>query len=105
MERTYTSITITGTTSSAIALGSEQALVGLVLPTVASTSITFTGSVNGTTYVTVRDVGGGAYSVTAGSDRYIPLDPRVFAGLPLVKVVFGSSETAVTFQAVMCAVA
>jgi len=103
-ERTYRSITLTGTTSEAIQVGPDQSFVGLVLPDIASTAITFTGSVDGNTYVTVKDVGGGAYSLTAADSVYVPVDPRVFVGLPYVKVVFGSSETAITFQVCMCAV-
>lgn len=88
------SVSLSGTDASAAIDCTRYQLVGLYTPgTITSTALTFTASVDGSTYVPVRDVGGAsAYSVTVAASYYVPLDPRVFAGAQYVKVVPGSSE-------------
>lgn len=89
------------TTSGAISTGiidtASTQLHGLEFPAaMTGTSMTFTGSrsTDGT-YVAIREVGGGsAYSVTVTASAFVPLDPRVFATFPFVKMVSGSAEGA-----------
>lgn len=92
--RIYGSVTLSGTDASAAIDCTRYSLAAIVTPgTITSTSLTFTASVDGSTYVAVREVGGAAaYSVTVAASQYVPLDPRVFAGAQYVKVVPGSSE-------------
>jgi glucose dehydrogenase len=93
--RLYATATIaaSGTTSDAVDCTRNQ-FVGFYTPaSLTGTAITFTASNDNSTYVTVLEVGGAAtYSVTAAASRYIPLDPRVFAGAQYVKLVSGSTE-------------
>ena len=82
-------------TSDSVELALGQ-LMGLIFPaSMTGTTMTFTmcQTLSGT-YVGVKDVGGAAdYSVTVTSSKYVPLDPRIFAGCKYVKLVSGSSET------------
>ena len=83
------------TTSGEAALSNGQTLVGVILPAaLTSTSMTFTAATAaGGTFVPVYDVGGAAaYSITVGTSRYVPVDPRVFAGIRYLKAVGGSTE-------------
>lgn len=101
MRVSYQTATIaaSGTTSGAISTGiindEGTQLHGLEFPaTMTGTTMTFTGSRSSDgTFVAIYDVGGAsAYSVTIGTSRFVPLDPRVFATFPFVKLVSGSTE-------------
>lgn len=84
-------------TSDEVTLTDGQTLVGIITPAaLTSTAMTFTASdVAGGTFVAVRDVGGAsAYSVTVAAGYYVPVDPRVFAGVRALKCVAGSAEGA-----------
>lgn len=84
------------TTSGEAALSNGQTLVGVFLPaSLTSTTMTFTtATAAGGTFVPVYDVGGAAaYSITVGTSRYVPVDPRVFAGIRYLKAVGGSTES------------
>lgn len=101
MRVSYQTATIaaSGTTSGAISTGiiNEEGtqLHGLEFPAaMTGTAMTFTGSRSSDgTYVTLREVGGAsAYSVTITASAFVPLDPRVFATFPFIKLVSGSTE-------------
>jgi hypothetical protein len=75
----------------------RQQPIGLFIPAAfTGIAITFTAcDTAGGTYVAVRDVGGAtAYSVVVAASQYVPLEPRVFAGLQFVKLVSGTAEGA-----------
>jgi hypothetical protein len=60
-----------------------------------STAATLTGarSANGT-YVTLREVGGASsYPLGVGSSVFVPVDPRVLATFPFIKLVLGTAES------------
>lgn len=90
-------------TSNAIDLQNyEHSLVGLHIPSgFAGATMTFQAAAiddSTGTYRTIMAVdGASAYTITITADRYIPLDPRVFAGVKLLKLVAASSNN-VTIQ-------
>lgn len=98
INRKYATATIAsgGTTSGAIEVPNGQP-VGLFLPSaLTGTAMTFTAasSENGS-FIAVQAVDGASvYSVTVAASKYVPLDPRVFAGLQYIKLVSGSAEGA-----------
>jgi hypothetical protein len=58
------------------------------------TTISFKGSIDGTTYSPVYDKIGALYSVAVGTSRIIVLDPTITYGLRYIKIVSGSAEGA-----------
>lgn len=103
MRVSYQTATIasSGTTSGAISTGiinfEGTQLHGLEFPAaMTGTTMTFTGSRSSDgTYVTLKEVGGASnYSVTVSASSFVPLDPRVFATFPFIKLVSGSAEGA-----------
>ncbi len=85
-----------GTTSAAIPC-LDGSLTAIVCPSaLTSTALSFTAATtSGGTYKTVKAMDGAStYSVTVGASFVVPLDPRVFASLPYVKLVFGTAEGA-----------
>ena len=84
------------TKSAGVDLGKGNRLMGLQLPSaMTGASMSFEASLDGTAYVPVYDIGGGSvHSITIGTSRYIPLDPRVFASVQYVRLVSASSEAA-----------
>lgn len=97
-------VTFSGTTSDAINLSGLQ-VVAVVMPSsVVGSSMTFTASTAiGGTYVSVYDeAGGGAYTATMGTSRWIPLKAIVFAGVPFLKLVSNGSEAAGTTFKLIC---
>lgn len=67
-------------------------LCGFSIPSAfTGTAITFQASLDGTTYQQLYN-GGSAYSVTVAADKYVTVDPSVFAGVRYVKLVSGSAE-------------
>ena len=95
---TSVTLALNGTTTSAASLGGRS-LVGIRLPAdFDGTAITFTecDTLAGT-YVAVYDVGGAsAYSVTVGTSRYVPVNPRVFDGIVYLKLVSGTAQDPAT---------
>lgn len=69
-------------------------LVGIQLPAAfTGTAITFTGSVDGTTYQPVYSTTSGtALSYTVAQGHYVAIDPTPFYGLAYIKLVSGSTE-------------
>ena len=92
-------IAAAGTESAAVDLSSftpdDGRLCGVRFPaTIVGSAMTFKASLDGTNYVTVKEVGGAAnYSITMTASSYIPIDPRVFAGVSYIKVVSNVAET------------
>lgn len=72
-------------------------LVGLVMPADwTAANLTFQVSHDAdTTYNNLYDDEGTEVTVTAADDRYITLDPSVFAGINCIKVRSGTSGSAV----------
>jgi hypothetical protein len=99
-----TTIASSGTTSSAINLSGLQ-LVAIDMPAaVTGTTMTFSAStaIDGT-YDGVQEVGGAAaYSVTMTAGKWTPVDIRVFAGVPFLKIISGSSEAATRTFNLIC---
>ncbi len=69
-------------------------LVGLLLPTITSTTVTFqTSSALGGTYVNMVDGAGSTVSKTVPTGGgYVYLDPNIFAGVKYLQLTFGSNE-------------
>lgn len=80
-------------TSTALTMEGNRVPVGIQTPaSLTSTTLTFEGSTDtGATYQPLYD-GSTLYSLTAGTSRYIGLNPNVFAGVKLVRIVGGSTE-------------
>lgn len=71
----------------------NNTLVGILFPTITSTTITFqTSSTLGGTYVNLTDGAGNTISKTVASNSYVYLDPNVFAGIRFLQVTVGTSE-------------
>lgn len=83
-----------GATTSAAIPTKGLTLVGVQLPAAfTGTTITFTGSVDGTTYQAVKSTTSGtALSYTVAQGTYAAIDPIPFYGLAFIKLVSGSSE-------------
>ena len=90
-------IASSGTKSGAVIVANDTQPVALDMPAAfTGTAVTFEASTDGgTTFNAVMEVGGAAaYSVTVAASKFVPLDPRVFAGVGAFKVVSGSAEGA-----------
>jgi hypothetical protein len=97
-------IAASGTTSDAVNLSGLQ-LVAIETPSaLTGTALTFTASVSlGGTYDAVREVGGAAaYSLTMAANQWIPVSVNVFAGVPFLKIVSGSTEAAARTFNLIC---
>ncbi len=85
-------IAASSNTSAAILLFGLRA-VGIFIPSAfTGTTITFTVSSDGVTYVALYDSTGTQVSVTVSTSRYIYFDPVIFAGIAYLKIVSGSTE-------------
>jgi hypothetical protein len=95
--RSYDTATIpsAGTTSPAMTVPPNSVLVGMQMPSAfTGSAITFEQSSDaGTTWQAVYN-GGSSYSITIATSKYHALDPNVFAGIRLLRIVSGSSEAA-----------
>jgi hypothetical protein len=97
-------IAASATTSDAINLSGLQ-VVAIDMPAaVTGTTMTFTASSSlGGTYDTVTEVGGASnYSITLAASKWTAVDVRVFAGIPFLKLVSGSSEAATRTFSLIC---
>lgn len=84
-------------TSDTVDLQPNNSLVGLHIPSgFAGATMTFTAAAIDDSTDTFREVmavdGAAAYSITITANKYIPLDPRVFAGIKRLKLVAASSN-------------
>ena len=72
----------------------NRTLVGLLLGTMTSTTVTFqVSSTLGGTYVNLVDGAGSTVSKTIPTGGgYVYLDPNIFAGIRFVQLTFGSNE-------------
>mgnify|MGYP007071589557 CR=1 FL=1 len=99
-----TTIAASGTTSAAINLSGLQ-LVAIDMPAaVTGSSLTFTASmtIDGT-YDAITEVGGATnYTLTMAASKWTPVDLRVFAGVPFLKLVSGSTEAATRTFNLIC---
>jgi len=68
-------------------------LFGIVMPSAwTAANLTFQASFDGgTTWVDVMDATGAEYVVTAGTSRYIPIDPTPFSAIALLRIRSGTS--------------
>lgn len=80
-----------------------RSIVGIITPaSLASTSLTFTVSDDGTTFRTLVNVSNASITVTVDSTtRQYAFDPQIFVGVRYIKVISGSSETSKTFKLVV----
>lgn len=85
-----------GQTVSAAIPTQALSLVGIQLPAAfTGTTITFQGSVDGSTYQVVKSTTSGtSLSYTVAQGTYVAIDPTPFYGLAYIKLVSGSSEAA-----------
>lgn len=93
-----TTIASSGTTSAAVNLSGLQVVAFATPSTLTGTSFTFTAcdTIDGT-YLPVMAVdGGSAYTLTvsASAAQWLPVDIRVFAGIPFLKIVSSGTEAA-----------
>ena len=100
---TFATIAASGTTSTAV--DCAGLVVGIQCPAaLTGTTITFTAAAlagSQTTYGALYN-GNTLVSYTVAADRYISLDPSIFAGVRSFKIVSGSTEAASrTFCVVM----
>jgi hypothetical protein len=79
--------------SGIIKLGGWE-LLGLHLPTVTSTSLTFSGSTDGTNFVAIKRSAGTAVSLTIASNTIVNVDPTLLAGCIHLKVTVDTAEAA-----------
>jgi len=82
----------TGTTSTAFTLQGTIPLAIVTPAGLASTSLTFQCSLDGSSFYDLYN-GSSAYSLTVAASRYISLNPDVFEGIRYIRIVTGLSET------------
>lgn len=88
------SVTIATTTSTTIDLGSKG-FVGIIMPAAfTGTAITFTGSVDNSTFVALYNSDNSAFSITVSASRYYVLNPADFLGCRYVRIVSNATEGA-----------
>lgn len=88
-----TTIAISTTTSAAIVTGGAS-LVGIQFPSaLTSTTVTFTVSSDGVTYVPLYN-SSGAVSYTVAASRFLAINSADFYGATYFKIVMGSTELA-----------
>lgn len=87
-------IAISTTTSGAVDL-QGQALCAIQMPSAfTGASITFQGSVDGSTYQAIYNSSNTQYSITVSASRTYAINPTDFAGFRYIKIVSASSEAA-----------
>ena len=83
---------------SAFALNKDNfRLFGIIMPAAWTTAnLTFQASFDsGLTWIDIMDALGTEYTVTAGTSRYIPVDPTPFSAIPMLKIRSGTASTPV----------
>jgi len=92
------------TTSSAVTIPSGLSPIGFITPAaLTSTAMTFTVSVDDSTFVALKKNDGSAsisYTVTTSS--YYPMNPADFFGISVLKFVGGSSEGGARTLTLVC---
>lgn len=79
-------------TSDSIALNGFG-MVGLILPSaLTSTTMTFTGSQDDSTYTALYNTSGSQLSITVAASRLILFTPGDFVGINYIKLVSGTAE-------------
>lgn len=87
-------IAINASTSSVLDLESNG-FVGLILPSAfTGTAITFTGSIDNSTFTALYNSSNSAYSIAVSASRYYMLNPADFIGTRYVKIVSNGTEAA-----------
>ena len=99
-----TTVTIASGTTTAVIDLDKRVLVGVQTPaSIASSALTINQAYQSDgTYAPVYDGLGqygavGDVTFTIASSKYVIIPPTVTAGIPFIKLVFGSTETAKTF--------
>ncbi len=93
--QTATATVLSGATSSDAIQLNGFGLVGLILPSaLTSTTMTFTGSQDGTTYTALYNTSGSLLTVTVAASRIILFVPGDLVGVNYIKLVFGTAEGA-----------
>jgi hypothetical protein len=95
--RTYQKLTVaSGQTTSGVCDCTRFSLVGVYTPgELTSTSATLEASVDGSTWVTVMQVGGAAAeSATVAASKYVPLTVQATNAIQRARIVCGSAEGA-----------
>lgn len=88
-------IASSGTTSTSLLMERNRVPLAIVTPAaLTGTTIKFQASVDdGATFVPLYNEGT-EYSVTVNTSRFVALNPNVFQGVVLLRLVSGSSEAA-----------
>lgn len=80
------------TTSSALDL-STNGFVGFIMPAAfTGTAVTFTGSIDNSTFTALYNSDNSAFSITVSAARYYCLWPADFLGMRYVKIVSNATE-------------
>ena len=84
----------TGSSTSNTIDCSKYQLLGIFIPSaLTGTEFTFTASFENSTFVPVLELNGGSiYKISVALDRYVPLDPVIFAAIQYVRIVSNASE-------------
>jgi hypothetical protein len=95
----YTALVANGGTESGwINIGTDKdcnGLVALVTPgTLTSTTLTMQASLDGSTALTHQNYLGATFTVTCSANKWISIDPALYAGFPFVRIVTGAAEGA-----------
>jgi hypothetical protein len=96
----YTATVANGATDSGwIHIGTDMdcnGLVAIVTPAaLTSTSLTIKASIDGgVTDLAHYDYSGSTFTIPCAADRWIAVDPALFAGIPFIQIVMGSAEGA-----------
>lgn len=88
-------IASSGTTSTALTMQGGRVPLAIVTPSaLTGSAFTFQASADqGTNFYNLYNEGT-QYSVNVGASRYIALNPNVFEGVKVLRIVSGSSEAA-----------
>lgn len=87
-------IAINASTSSSLDLGANG-FVGFIIPSAfTGTAVTFTGSIDDSTFTALYNADNSAFSITVSASRYYCLNPADFLGMRYVRLVSNGSEAA-----------
>jgi len=93
--QTSTQTISSGQTTSDIVTLNGFGMVGIILPAaLTSTSMTFTGSQDGTNFSALYNTSGTQLNITVAASRIILFSPGDFVGVNYLKLVAGSAEGA-----------
>lgn len=82
------------TVSNAVDL-EDGTFLGFTVPAaLTGSSVSFSVSLDGVTYVTMKDGAGTTLTLSIGVDQYVPVDSGKFLGIRYIKLVCGSSQGA-----------